>query len=741
MATLNINGQRVKVGDDFLRMTPEQQNAAVEEIAATIGAAAPAPQAAMPSGPATPPAGLKPGTREYADWARDQAMAGNALPQVSANPNSAPVRYRDALERVRRTQFPDMTDEQWAGYSKQFYAPSLNAQSQQGTTLNFADEMAGVVAGVGAGARELTGGGGGGFGRAFEDVQNLEEARYRLAQEQNGAAGQAVEIVSGLASFGPTGPVAAQPLLRTAVTSSAQGGVLGGVQGFGASSGDLAQRGQGALNGAKAGALIGAAVPIGTAAVVGAGRLGYNAVAPTIRGALNPAREAARQVGMVAGRDRVAGTALSMADDAIAQASGIPLTNADRGGEATRALARSVANQSPEARAALTGMAQERYKGQAGRAVDFIRRLTGGKVDDLAYQDSLRKQAEVLNSRNYKAAESSPNAQAVFTADLQELMQSPSIQRAIDMVGETGQELAAISGQMPVTNPFRKGTDGVWRLVKKADGTMAVPSLRFWDQVKRNLDPQIEQALRGAKPNKYQADLLQQIKQKLVGSLDQVVPEYRAARQGAAAAFGAEDAIDAGRIFARQPGQIPEATRAFAKFNAAEKEAFATGYASELIDRIKIRGDSQNVIKAAFESPAAREMNELVFGAVKARQLEAYVRVEALADALRNSLGNSTTARQLVELGIGGGAGFALSGDWKGALVGAAVTRGSRYAGERVSARVMEHVAELLVSGSRADLDRVVANAAMSPEWLLALRQIQQGIQQSGGALTVSAAN
>jgi hypothetical protein len=43
MPTLNIGGQRIKVGDDFLRMSPDQQNAAVEEIAASLPKAAPQP--------------------------------------------------------------------------------------------------------------------------------------------------------------------------------------------------------------------------------------------------------------------------------------------------------------------------------------------------------------------------------------------------------------------------------------------------------------------------------------------------------------------------------------------------------------------------------------------------------------------------------------------------------------------------------------------------------------------------
>lgn len=41
MATLTINGQRVKVADSFLSLPPEQQNATVEEIAQSLGHAAP----------------------------------------------------------------------------------------------------------------------------------------------------------------------------------------------------------------------------------------------------------------------------------------------------------------------------------------------------------------------------------------------------------------------------------------------------------------------------------------------------------------------------------------------------------------------------------------------------------------------------------------------------------------------------------------------------------------------------
>lgn len=44
MTTLNINGKRVKVGDDFKSMSPEEQNATVEEISRSLGGEVQPPQ-------------------------------------------------------------------------------------------------------------------------------------------------------------------------------------------------------------------------------------------------------------------------------------------------------------------------------------------------------------------------------------------------------------------------------------------------------------------------------------------------------------------------------------------------------------------------------------------------------------------------------------------------------------------------------------------------------------------------
>lgn len=686
MATLNIGGQRIKVSDDFLRLPPEQQQAAVEEITSSIGA---------------PP-------QEDALTAASRMSQFGPGTTISGAPTLPPVAPHGR---------PDIMGSTAATLGGLVSGIPVVGPAIQGTS----DAI------LGAGSALM----GGDYG---ETVRGLQERRAEIAAA-NPIASIAGQVAAPIGVFGAASkiPAAASALGLTGPLS--QQIVSGGVTNALISSADAAARGGDTLTGAAIGGATGVAGPLIGRGIETASRAVGNRVAPIVNSVRDPTEEAARRVGVAVSRDVQANpqSVMNSADEAIASQSGLPLINVDRGGETTRALARSVANQSPEARAVIQRTVDDRFTTQAPRAINFIKQLTGGNIDDLAYRQSIQDASKIANRPRYEAAMNSPRAQQVFTVDTQELMQSPIVQRAIDMTESRGKDMAAIAGQMPVTNPFRKGTDGRWRVVQKADGTFTAPSLAFWDQVKRNLDGMIGIAQRGG--DRTELSILTQIKNKLVNSLDEAVPQYKAARQGAAAFFDAEDALDAGRVFANQPKNIPEATQAFSRFNDAEKKAFATGYASELIDKIKASGDRRNIIQQMFGSPSAREMNELVFGKAKAQQLEAFVRVEALADMLRGAMGNSTTARQLMELGIGGGAGFALSGDWTGALTGAALAKGARYLGEKVDSRVMQEVAKLLTSDNPQALQKAVFNASQRPAWMDAIKALGTTVQ---GAIMTS---
>lgn len=219
MATLTINGQKVTVDDSFLSLPPEQQNATVDEIAKSLAAQQPnsAPQAAP-----------QPGSREYALWARDQAIAGKQLPQVSPDPN------------IRDTP------------------SSILDPLVQGTTFGWADEMRGAVQG-GLAAMQ-----GKDFGQTYNQV--VDESRQSLAQERK--VNPVGSFVAELAGAVPTGMGLGGNLVAKGATLGARaiGGMLvgagqGALYGAGAGEGDLSQRAMQAVPSAIVGGAVGAAAP------------------------------------------------------------------------------------------------------------------------------------------------------------------------------------------------------------------------------------------------------------------------------------------------------------------------------------------------------------------------------------------------------------------------------------------------------------------------------------------------
>ena len=140
-----------------------------------------------------------------------------------------------------------------------------------------------------------------------------------------------------------------------------------------------------------------------------------------------------------------------------------------------------------------------------------------------------------------------------------------------------------------------------------------------------------------------------------------------------------------------------------------------------------------------------RERVAIALGPQKARELEAYVRVEGIVDQLRGAVtGNSTTAKQLIAAGVlGGGAGLWTSGgDVQTGLTWAAIAglgrRGLQAMGKRVDDQVMKKVAEMLVSQDPKVLQRAVLNATLSKQHMEALEAIMRGIEVTGRSAALS---
>lgn len=579
----------------------------------------------------------------------------------------------------------------------------------QGVTFNFADEIA---AGLNAGVDYVTGQAPDGIVDAYNRRAKDIRGQFAEAEKENPGTFLAGQIGGGIATIPFT------PVKAGIAGGAATGALYGALSGAGAGEG-VGGTIAGVGTGAAVGGALGAAVPAaigGAKALYGKAREAAGGATGMVRGAISPESEAARRVQAALARDAsLGGNQLDDAAVAAAQNAGQPVRVADMGGETTRALARSSANTSPEGRQIIQSVTDERFSTQNPRTVEFVQKLVGTSGDAGATRESLQAAARVANRAAYGRAYAQ-GAANVWDDTLAQFAQAPAVQAEIRDATRRSANKAASQGFKPAANPFVINEAG--DIVMKPGVT---PSLQFWDVVKQGLDDQVDALIR--KGAKGEANDIRALRDGLRQHLDDIVPDYGVARRGAAAAFDAEDALEAGQKFVTSNIANNDARRAFAKMSEPERKLFAEGFASDLIEKINKTGDRRNVINQIWGTPRARERIEIAMGKEKAKEFEAFVNIETTMDMLRSAVsGNSTTARQLAEIGLaGGGAAFSYNGDpetgMKMMLV-AALSRGQRA----IDARVAQKVAEMLVSDNPDMVRKAAAMAAKNPTMLQAIK-------------------
>lgn len=567
----------------------------------------------------------------------------------------------------------------------------------QGLTFGFSDE---IEAGGKAALRKLLGGEGD-LGQLYDEgIKNARERIDASAEEHplayyGGEIGSSFAVPGGLAKLGIRGAVRAAEgagVGTRMLAGAKEGAAYGAAYGAGKSEGGLEERATGALGGAAFGGAIGGATP----AVIDAASAMAQPVVNQARSVLRPQAEAARRVEMAMDADIAARGAQNVTPQEIARNQtmgqliqdgrlGDDLRNIDVGGGNAHRLARSAANQSPDAERILHQSNAQRFEGQAGRAVDFLRSLvpTPGSAPQTreALQNAGRRARGPLYDAAYQAG-----ANGITTPGLRQLANSDAVQAAMrTAVRNLSNKAVAHRGGHP------QGPQG--------------PTLEFWDQVSRELRDQYTTLSRqGA--NEAAADI-QGVRRRLLDELDAAVPEFRQARGVAAQYFRADDALEAGENFASARGNFTphDARRALGNMSEAEQEAFREGFISRLVDNIERTGDRRNILGRLAESPRAREHIEVALGPNRARELEAFLYLEQLKDLPRQAMGNSTTTKQLMDLGLASGAGVLTSGgDWTDprAWIVGGLTYGVQRGRNRVNQDLQRHIAEMLVSTDEA---------------------------------------
>lgn len=575
------------------------------------------------------------------------------------------------------------------------------------------------------------------FGDRYSD--NLMRQRAVDAADQalnpgSRFAGQGAGLVSTAAILPSVNLVKEGVRGATTVNAAATGGLYGALTGAVESDGGLQDKaiaaGQTGAMGLAAGAIAPTAISAVGKVANGVGNLA-SAVARPFRSAVAPQTEAARRVNAALLRDGVTDPAERLSS---MQAQGAPAVVGDVGGETTRALARSAANLSPEGRGILAEATADRFAGQGDRITDLLRGL--GPASAGRTLDELQAAARAANRPAYGKAYMQ-GGRGIWTPELEGLAQAPAVQDAIRNVIKTGANKTVADGMPPVRNPFTTDAAGNLTLARQADGSIARPNLQFWDYVQRELRGKAGEAARAG--NKDLAGDFNNLRRAIVGHLDEAVPAFREARSGAAQAFQAEDALEAGQKFVTSRMANDEARKALARMNAAERDLFAEGFRTDLIAKIRETGDGRDVVKAIFGTPAARERVSIALGPKQAGQLEAALATESAMLRLQAAVGgNSTTWRQAIEGGMaasmpsaaGAAVGYYQGGS-PGAVAGAIAAQALRRGRMKLDDGLAKQIAKMLASDDVAQLKRVTSMAARSP----AVMKLLDGIAEEAGQI------
>ncbi len=625
-----------------------------------------------------------------------------------------------------------------------------------GLTANFSDEISGLenaapsaipttIGGI-IPARAIAGG----ARLAASAITGMDPkavADYQSARDQTRSLNQAAienyPVTSLAGKVGgavllPIGAGAQAATLPVRMAAGAgTGAVLGGAAGLGEGQGVADSLSRGAV-GAVVGGALGGAVPAVVEGVVRGARAVARPFADAIRGVRNVDDEAARRVVTALERDRAidpqAASRLTPNEFAASAQGGGPASLMDIGGETTRALARSAANTSPEGRAVLNRAVNDRFEGQSGRVVDWLRR-TFHYPDAAAQQEALDQVSRNVNRANYGRAMREGDRE-IFSPELDRLMGSPAVVEAMRRASTSGKDRAITQG----LGAMRQGVtveNGVVTFTRGRSGAPTYPNLAFWDATKRELDDAASAAARTGRNG--EAGVLGDLARTLRTELDQAVPSYQTARAGASRFFDAENALEAGQNFVAKSMTANEARRALAQMAPQERQLFQDGFVSRFIETLNNVGDRRSILNQIAASPAAREKLNMALGPQRAAELEAGLRVEGIMDLARNAVqGNSTTARQLAELGLAGGA-YGLSGGGinpftdPGAVVNAAIIYGAARGRNAINERLSRRVAEMLVSNDPRTLLRGIQTVARNQTLFNSLRSADRGLARVGG--------
>jgi hypothetical protein len=520
-----------------------------------------------------------------------------------------------------KTYYQNMT----SGQTWEAFEPSAYDYAQQvvgqGTLMGFGDELAGTAKGLwnALGTDK-------GFGDSVSEAIDAERARMKQTEQALGPwKTMGLQAGGGLLTggVGAGRAMAGRGLSMgaKALRGAGQGAVQGGITGAGMSEGGLTDwqgiknRATGMAQGGVLGMVGGAALPAAGNAVMsgaktvgrmlpgGAGRQAAGLLRSTV-----PAKEIARM------EQQTLANPISVVGDFA------PVDAKRLVGEATRTI-----GSGPQVK-----YLKARHRSQAARIVPTVDDMISPEGLSVKLE-SLAKQRRTSADQNYADFYQNP---VELTPQLKSYFERDSFKTAYKFA----KKLANNEGvELPPL--FTKAADGT--------KTYARPNARQLDYIKQGMDAVVDTSYKASGTLGNSAKTL---RNEFRDHLDDLMPDYKKARSEYAGHSAAIEAAENGRKFMMSVGDEGKSLKGFGRADISgmgehELEAFRSGAASALRDKIERQGFGSDITKM-FDTPGFKKDLNSLLGLDGAREFRRVIKAEAkMAETWAENQGSATSQR------------------------------------------------------------------------------------------------
>lgn len=606
MPTLTIGNQRVKVGDEFLSLSPDQQNAAVDEIAKSLSA---------------PTEGA--GSTELVGT---QPAHGDEPARVVIGTNPKPDPRDSILGKI----------------------DSVVRGAADTMTFGVADELAAGMSGLtGIGGKQGDFSGNLAKERATDESDAENRAPYRIFGQLGGGLADSLGLAKLGLSFGTNAIKQGAGLVRTGLGSLFDGGIMGFLHGAGSGDG-LEDRAKSALVGGAGGAAVGGVAPFALSGL----SLAAKPVLAPIMSRLRPDAYAEDAIG-----EGLQRAGMTPADVAASLRSAIadqqPMFNvADAMGNSGQRMLSTVARNPNGARQRVVDTVLDRQMDQGRRVAASLQDASGTPLTAAQYQQMLEQQRATAASRNYAPVRNdiSPIDVSGPVAEANAAI-SPLANRMAMLNGTPATDLAARSGietgEASIRDPIRQA-------VKEARSYLASPQLTVTNvekafRAKTNIDQMIAKATeqgQGALVNQ-----LTPIRDRLDQTLAATSREYAAARDAYRTASENIDAVGTGREMARPRTRPQDNLATFGALPSEDAQRSARiGYFDPLIARAENQaGTMSNSARPLISESSRQEFPVLAEPGTAPQLFRRIGREQRMFETANAALGGSKTADNLAD--------------------------------------------------------------------------------------------